>query len=160
MNRGKRNDYAFMQTSRSMSASPSKKALHDIKFNGQTDSILGGTKSFDIKVTTKFGDFNHSTIGNQETGPGQYLLPPLVAVEKKPLSSMRNSPRHSVGMPNTKNKPYYKETIKDFVGRDSPAASAYRPNSMLVKEKLPSYSQSKFTRFHNPSTMAKMKSNL
>jgi hypothetical protein len=112
-----------------MGGSPSKKALDEIRTHGQSESVLGGTKSFDIKVTSKFGDFNHSTIGNQETGPGQYLLPPLVAVEKKALSSLRNSPRHSIGVPITKNKPYFRETVKDFVGRDSPAASAYRPNS-------------------------------
>jgi len=139
-----------------MGGSPSKKALDDIRTNGQTDSILGGTTSFDTKVKSKFGDFTHSTIGNQETGPGQYLLPPLVAVEKKPLSSLRNSPRHSIGMPITKNKPYFRETVKDFIGRDSPAASTYRPNSELIKEKLPSYSQSKFSRFHKPSSVVKV----
>ena len=53
-----------------MGGSPSRKTIEDIKHNGQSDSILGGTKSFDTKVTAKFTDFNHSTIGNQETGPG------------------------------------------------------------------------------------------
>ena len=147
-----------MNTSRSNS--PSKEVLEDIKKHGQSDSILGGTKSFDIKVTTKFGDFSHSTIGNQETGPGQYLLPPLVAVEKRALSSLRNSPRHSLGLPFTKNRPYHKENSKDYYGRDSPAASTYRPNSQLVKEQLPSYSQSKFERFHKPSSIVKLRSNL
>lgn len=157
---GKRNEYNLMNSQRSLSASPSKKVLADIKHHGQSDSILGGTKSFDIKVTTKFGDFNHSTIGNQETGPGQYLLPPLVAVEKRALSSLRNSPRFSLGLPNTKNRAYHKENSKDFAGRDSPAANSYRPSSMLVKDALPSYSQSKFQRFHNPSSVSKLRSNM
>jgi len=116
----RRSDVPYMNSSRSNS--PSSKVLEEIKKHGQSETILGGTKSFDIKVTTKFGDFSHSTIGNQETGPGQYLLPPLVAVEKRALSSLRNSPRHSFGLSKAINRPYHN-------GRDSPAASTYRPSA-------------------------------
>jgi len=98
----------------------------------------------------------HSTIGNQETAPGQYLLPPLVGVKKRALSSLRNSPSHSFGLAHGKNRPYHKENSKDYFGRDSPAANTYRPSSDYVREKLPSYSQSKSDRFHQPSSVSKL----
>ena len=62
-----------------------------------------------------------------ELGPGDYHLPPLVAVEKHVLSSNRNSPRVSLGLPTDRNKPYHKENYTEFMGRDSPSLSSYKP---------------------------------
>jgi hypothetical protein len=76
-----------------------------------------------------------------------------VFVENKPLSSMRNSPRVSIGLPIEKNKPYFKEVFKDFMGRSSPAASKYSPRDELTHPKDPSFSLSKFKRFYKPSSV-------
>ena len=65
------------------------------------------------------------------------MLPPLVAVDRKALSSMRNSPRMSIGLPAYKNKPYWPETLSDFVGKDSPAVTSYHPINETVKVKDP-----------------------
>jgi hypothetical protein len=64
----------------------------------------------------------------------------MVAVEKKALSSMRNSPRVGIGLPIEKNKPYFKEVFTDFLGRSSPAVNKYNPKDDLVKPKDPSFS--------------------
>ena len=61
---------------------------------------------------------------------------------------MRNSPRMSIGLPNTKNKPYYPEVYTDFMGKSSPAASKYSPRIDAVKNKDPNFSMSRFKRFH------------
>jgi len=64
----------------------------------------------------------------------------LVFVEKKPLSSMRNSPRVTIGLPIEKNKPYFKEVFTEFMGRSSPAANKYSPKVDLTVRKDPSFS--------------------
>lgn len=70
------------------------------------------------KIDKRFGDWDniHSYRGCHinETGPGQYNLPPLVAVDKKSLSTLKNTPNIKIGLPNYKNKPYFKETVTDF----------------------------------------------
>ena len=50
-------------------------------------------------------------------------------VEKRALSSMRNSPRSTIGLPKTKNKGYYPENKNDYMGSASPAPNRYNPNS-------------------------------
>lgn len=77
---------------------------------------------------------------NNDMGPGQYQLPPLVAVEKKALSSMKNSPRLSIGLPRYKNKPYWPEVKNDFMGKDSPAVTSYQPDADKIKTSDPKYS--------------------
>lgn len=46
---------------------------------------------------------------------------------------MRNSPHMSIGLPSRKNKPYYPEVKKDFLGKSSPAPDKYNPNMQSVK---------------------------
>jgi len=40
-------------------------------------------------------------------------------------------------LPTDKNKPYHKENYTEFMGRDSPSASNYKPDSDYVKQKDP-----------------------
>lgn len=134
--------------------------MEDIKINGQSQSVLGNTKSFTIKVEKRFSDWDDVNTYRgphiNETGPGQYTLPQLVAVEHKSLSTMRNTPMISIGLPNTKNKPYYKETYSDFIGRSSPNPCKYSPDFKRIKAADPNYSQSKFKRFYKPSSVAQL----
>ena len=122
------------------------------------------TKSQQIKVDARFGDWDdfNSYRGphNQETGPGQYSLPALVAVDHKPLSTLRNSPRLSIGLPNYKNKPYFPEVSSEFIGRNSPAVTKYSPSMEATKTKEPEFSISKFQRFHKPSSLANLQATL
>lgn len=98
-----------------------------IGFTKTSGSVMDMTKSFSNKVDYRFNDWDdvnsYRGMHNNDAGPGQYNLPQLVAVEKKSLSSMRNSPRHSIGLPFDKNIPYHKETYTDFIGRSSPAVN-------------------------------------
>lgn len=108
------------------------------------NSVLESTKSYSTKVENRFADWDdvnsYRGMHNNDTGPGQYNLPQLVAVEKKSLSSMRNSPRHSIGLPSARNKPYHKETYTDFIGRSSPALNKYNPDYSVGKNKDPQFS--------------------
>ena len=71
---------------------------------------------------------------NNETGPGQYNLPQLVFVEKRALSSMRNSPRMSIPVPKPNVKRgYHPENKNDYMGSSSPAPNKYNPNYKSVK---------------------------
>jgi len=73
---------------------------------------------------------------------------------------MRNSPRITIGLPITKNKPYYPEVYTDFLGRSSPSVSSYDPNINAIKPKDPNFSQSRFKRFHKPSSLANLQAQL
>ncbi len=55
----------------------------------------------------------------------------------KPLSTIRNSPRLSLGLPSDRNRPYHRETVKDFIGKNSPRLTSYRPSTDLIKAKVP-----------------------
>lgn len=122
----------------------SRQRIDEIQTNGQSMSALGSTQSFTIKVEKRFSDWDdiNTTRGiqNNETGPGQYSLPQLVAVDHVTLSTMRNTPNIKIGLPITKNKPYYKETYSDFIGRSSPNPCKYSPSYKLVKKADPKYS--------------------
>jgi len=81
-----------------------------------------------------------------------------VFVEKRALSSMRNSPRSTIGLPKTKNKGYYPENKNDYMGSSSPAPNRYNPNSQSVKILEPSMSVGKSQRFHKPSSVFNLNS--
>lgn len=81
-------------------------------------------------------------------------------VENKILSSIRNSPRLSIGLPINKNKPYWKETAKDFIGKSSPRVTSYDPDLKLTKGCEPKFSQPKFMRFYKPSSVANLQKQL
>jgi hypothetical protein len=105
---------------------------------------MNNTASYGIKVDQRFSDWDdlnsYRGMHNQDHGPGQYSIPSFVAVENKPLSSCRNTPQISIGLPLEKNKPYFPEVKTDFVGRSSPAVNKYSPKDVLTKPKDPSFS--------------------
>lgn len=69
---------------------PSQQSLASIKNNGQPESALKPTKCYNIKVEKKFNINEERAPYVSDTGPGWYDLPPLVAVDNKPLSNMKN----------------------------------------------------------------------
>jgi len=83
-------------------------------------------------------------------------LPPLVAVEKKALSSMRNSPRISIGLPSTDGlgAPYFKET--KMSGRDSVPSTKYNPSNDFIKNKYPAFSMPTSERFYKPTSVSRL----
>jgi hypothetical protein len=108
---------------------------------------MESTKSFSIKVDQRFSDWDdiksYRGMHNNDTGPGQYNLPELVTSKNKALSSMRNSPRLTIGLPMSNKRPYFKENSTDFMGSSSPASNKYNPNYEKVKVKDPNFSLSK-----------------
>lgn len=83
-------------------------------------------------------------------------------VEKKALSSMKNSPKVSIGMPKRKNMGYHPEVYTEFLGSSSPACTKYHPNNNVrsTKSLQPKYSVGKFERFHKPSSISKVQAQL
>ena len=123
-----------------------KKDLSGSRFKHTYSDFLVPREIRESQVAPDYYQVNDGAIGNVHN--------------QSIISTRKNHPRISIGLPLLKNQPYFRETQSQFVGRDTPSPTHYMPQIGNTRVRAPRCAESRFKRFYVPSSVTNLKQQL